>query len=100
MARNQEGTNPFYVLLVIVGVAFTITACAYGVMVFKAVHPGPAAVEQASGHNLLTFLNDYGVWLLGSELLLLALMTVGAMATDSYWIRRGKEDGRSDTFDE
>lgn len=92
MARTKEGTNPFYILLVIAGVAFTITACAYGVMVFKAVHPGPAT-GKAGGENLLTFMNDYGIWLLGGELLALALTTVGAMATDSYWIRRGKKEG-------
>jgi hypothetical protein len=91
MARKKEGTNPFYLLLVIVGVAFTITACAYGVMIFKAMHPTPAIAGQPNGENLLAFMSDYGAWLLTVELLLLAGMTVGAMATDSYWIRREKE---------
>jgi hypothetical protein len=68
-----------------------MTACAYGVMLFKAVQPSPAG--QAGEHNLLAFMSDYGMWLLGGELVLLAATTIGAMATDSYWMRRGQERG-------
>ncbi len=37
MAKKKSGINPFYVLLAPLGIVFTITACAYGVMAFKAV---------------------------------------------------------------
>ena len=43
MAQSLR-TNPFYVLLVVTGLAFAITACGFGVMTFTDVH-GPELLD-------------------------------------------------------
>ena len=85
MARRKEAINPFYPLLVVFGVVFFVTACAYGVMAFRAVGATPGAETE---HVLLVFLNRHGMLLLGAELALLAAASLAAMGTDSYWPRR------------
>lgn len=91
MARGYK--NPCYFLLVVVGVAFAVTACAYFVM---ALHGDRAArageVQVAVG--LLGYLQRNGNWILGIELALLALLTCGAIATDDYWTRREQAAAR------
>ena len=51
MAQGMR-KNPFYVLLVVTGLAFAITACGFGVMTFTDVH-GPellnAAQQESAG---------------------------------------------------
>ena len=88
MAKKTAGVNPFYVLLVLIGIAFTLTACAYGVMAFKVVRTKERAAEQPAGAALLTYLDEHGAQLMAVEVALLALCSFGAMATDRYWIRR------------
>lgn len=88
MAKNKEPTNPFYVLLVIVGAVFAITACAYGVMAFRAVAAQHAAEASPSGEGLMQFLDKHGMALLAGELVVLALATFGAIGTDGYWSKR------------
>lgn len=92
MADKRSAFNPFYVLLVVLGIAFTLTACAYVVMMLRALQPNvePAAPQGAS---LLRFVDRHGAALMTAELLLLALTTVGAISTDRYWMKKG-----SDTF--
>jgi len=85
VARRKEAFNPFYPLLVVFGVVFFVTACAYGLMAFRAVNAGPG---QETEHVMLAFLNRYGMLLLGAELALLAAASLAAMGTDSYWTRR------------
>lgn len=88
MAKKSGGLNPFYVLLVLIGIAFTLTACAYGVMAFKVVRTKAEVAEDGEGAALLTYLDEHGATLMAVEVALLALCTVAAMATDRYWIRR------------
>lgn len=88
MAKKAAGINPFYVLLVLIGIAFTLTACAYGVMAFKVVRTKERAADQPAGAALLTYLDEHGAKLMAIELALLGLCSVAAMATDRYWIRR------------
>ncbi|HUY92699.1 MAG TPA: hypothetical protein VMV10_28420 [Pirellulales bacterium] len=88
MAKKSGGLNPFYVLLVLIGIAFTLTACAYGVMAFKVVRTKEQAAEQRQGAALLSYLDEHGAMLMTVELALLALCTAAAMTTDRYWIRR------------
>ena len=85
MAKKSPA-NPFYVLLVIVGIAFSVSACAYGVMAFRAVRSEPDTPQGA----LLTFLDRHGATLMGGELVLLALFTVAAIALDHSRERRAK----------
>ncbi len=87
MAQCKERINPFYPLLVLAGVAFALTACAYGVMALKAMSPDVADEK----HPLMVFLDQHGMLLLGGELALLGVTCVLAMATDGYWSRRGAD---------
>lgn len=93
MAKKQARTNPFYVLLVIFGVIFCITASAYGIMALKSFSPAGAQDNSESGVQLMRFLNDWGMWLMMGELVLLGISTFAAMATDSYWSGESSENG-------
>lgn len=90
MAKAREPVNPFYVLLVLLGIVFLVTACAYGVMAYRALSPEVA--RQAKPHPLTEFLDDHGVELLGGELALLAVASFAAMGLDRWRdLRRPKE---------
>lgn len=85
MARKR--TNPFNVVLGIVGVLFTITAMSYCVFVLRGVQAAganaaapPAAFEQ--------LMDDYGTSILVAQLAVLAIATVGAVAFDDAEGRR------------
>lgn len=88
MAKNRKPANPFYVLLVVVGVAFTITACAYGVMTVKRIRP--MAVEQPDS-PMLDFLDENGLTIMVGELVVLGIATFAAIGTDEYWYRRNEK---------
>lgn len=106
----KKGFNPFYVLLVIVGTAFCLTACAYGLMAMRALRPdrshdvraiaGSSVAADANGstrpgpHQLLAYMERNGEKLLLIELAVLTVATFAAMGTDSYWIRRAAEKQR------
>ena len=106
----KKGFNPFYVLLVIVGTAFCLTACAYGLMAMRALRPershdaratagstGAADANSAARpgpHQLLAYMERNGEKLLLIELAVLTVATFAAMGTDSYWIRRAAEKQR------
>ncbi|HVX11485.1 MAG TPA: hypothetical protein VHC22_09910 [Pirellulales bacterium] len=90
MPAKRSATNPFYVLLVVFGIAFALTACAYSVMTLKAVRRSPE--PEANGIALLAFLDQHGAALMGGELALLAATTVAAISTDRYWMRRAYEE--------
>jgi hypothetical protein len=93
--RQAAIANPFYALLVVAGIAFVVTACAYGVMAFRAVSPhAPAA--GADHHPLLKFLDSHGAQLLIAEIAILAVATFAAIGTDDYWTRRANERTRDD----
>jgi hypothetical protein len=85
MAKRRPFANPFYALLLVVGVAFLLTATSYGVMAFRDVR-GHGAEESGSG--LMTFLDRHGGVLLAAELAVLVVVSLLAMATDGYWTRR------------
>jgi hypothetical protein len=87
MARQKSAVNPFYILLVIVGVVFFVTATAYGVMALRGIQGAAPAADQ-SGAGLLKFLDQHGELTLAIEVILLGLATFGAMATDQYWQSR------------
>lgn len=91
MPRSLKSKNPFYALLVIVGLAFALTATAYCVMAFREVR-APAVVEgeitAPAQHPLMKWMHDNGTTALLTELGLLAVFVVGAIATDDYWQRR------------
>ena len=86
MAKAKAPVNPFYVLVVVFGVVFVITACAYGTMAYRAI--APAVDAQARGQGLMGFLDRYGMQLLGIELAVLGAASLGAMWLDQVRSRR------------
>lgn len=101
--KPREPANPFYVLVVIVGVAFLITAFAYGTMAWRATQPRrqaarPSEAQDAERHGrerqgpeqhpLLVFLDHHGITVLAAELVVLGVATVAAMGLDQRRSRR------------
>jgi hypothetical protein len=80
MARAKAPINPFYAILTVVGVAFTITACAYGVLLLRATRGLTAEGSEAPG--LMRLLDLHGLSILAAELGLLGLCTIGAIWLD------------------
>ena len=87
MRQYKKSANPFYGLLVLVGLTFVVTAAAYGVM---AVRESRAAVkgEPADEHALMKWMHEHGDSALLTELAILGVCTFGAIGTDEYWQRR------------
>ncbi len=92
MNRCNKFANPFYALLLIAGIAFALTATAYGVMAFRD-RDARSAISGASisEHPLMTWMSQHGETALILELAALAVCTVGAIGTDDYWQRRDSD---------
>lgn len=91
MPRNQKFANPFYGLLLVAGIAFALTATAYGVMAFRGARPPAGGVAEdfaPAEHPLTAWMSRHGETTLMAELTLLAVFTFGAIGTDDYWQRR------------
>jgi hypothetical protein len=95
--RYRKSANPFYVLLVIAGLSFAITATAYGVMAFRDARPRDEAAAMASAtpdanseHPLMQWMRRHGEVALVSELGALAICTFAAIGTDTFWQRRAQ----------
>jgi hypothetical protein len=83
--------NPFYSLLLVAGIAFAVTATAYGVMAFREARPAPMEISDANTkveHPLMAWMSDHGETALLTELGFLAVFVFGAIGTDEYWQRR------------
>ncbi len=87
----RKWKNPFYTLLIPAGLAFCITGFAYGLMAFQEVNAGRAAIEQTTGHPLFQWLQSHGTTAILIELTILAVLTFGAIATDSWWMEEKKD---------
>jgi hypothetical protein len=87
MRRSKKSANPFYGLLILVGLTFVVTATAYGVM---AVRESQAAVrgEPIAEHALMKWMHEHGNTALLTELAILGVCTFGAIGTDEFWQRR------------
>ena len=83
MAPSRRRVNPFYVFTVLTGILFTITACVYGIMTIQQMN----RVDLHEANRLLHFMEQHGLLLIGVELAVLAVVTVGAIATDGFWER-------------
>ena len=93
MNKLTKMINPFYALVVIVGVLFTIAACAYGVMTIRELDPhavGAAELHREGGHPLMRFIDQHGLTIMVVQLALLAVATLSAMLTDEYWTRQAE----------
>lgn len=86
MQTTRAAANPFYVLLVAVGVLFVITACAYGLMTLRGIEPAESVPGEP--HQLMELMDRHGFTLLMVELGVLALATFAAIGTDHWWTAR------------
>ena len=77
---RRQPTNPFYIVLGVVGFLFTITAASYCLSVLRSVRPETAAAQQV--HPLEELMDRHGTSLLIGQLVVLAIATVGAVAVD------------------
>jgi len=79
----RKPTNPFYVALLPVGAIFSLTACAFVVMMMQTRSPRPAEPS-----TLIGVMEQHGIAIMTLELALLAIFTVAAITTDDFWVRR------------
>lgn len=82
---SKKRLNPFFVLLIPAGLAFVVTAFAYGFMAFQAVNAVRAEAGRHAGHPLFQWLRAHGDRALLVELAVLAVLTLAAMGTDRWW---------------
>jgi hypothetical protein len=80
---QHKPTNPFYVALLPVGVAFAVTACAYGVMTVRGLDP----LHTEDG-GVIGVMDRHGLLIMVVELALLGVLTVAAISSDDFWARR------------
>jgi len=90
MASQSKPTNPFYIVLLIAGVMFVVTACSYVVMTINARDVSLGSREDPSSKRFVEIVDRYGFAALMIELGVLAGATFGAIATDEYWTRRAE----------
>jgi hypothetical protein len=82
---QKKWKNPFYLLIIPVGAAFVVTAFAHGFMAFQMVNAGSGRADLHADHPLFAWLRTHGNTALLVELAVLAVLTVGAIATDGWW---------------
>ena len=87
MKPSKKSANPFYALLVLVGLAFVVTAAAYGVMATREARAASTGKPVAE-HALIRWMHEHGNTALIAELALLGVSTFGAIGTDEFWQRR------------
>lgn len=78
--------NPFYVMLLLAGIAFAITACAYGVMTVRQLNAsriaGYGVGDQSSPADFNALVDQYGPKAMIIEIIVLGIGTAGAIAYD------------------
>lgn len=97
MATRRQTANPFYGILLVAGVAFALTACAYGVMIVHKMDPDRTAAGSTEGTWVIEFMDDHGATTMIAELAVLAIATGAAIGTDRIRARRAKSGSVSDT---
>jgi len=75
--------NPFYAALMVVGLAFALTTCAYTVMSFRKLDP---MLPDEPG--ITAVMEHHGLKIMVGELVVLAVFTVAAIGTDDFWTKR------------
>ncbi len=96
MAKSKRQlANPFYVLLMVVGVAFALTASAYGWSARLKLEPETFDRNAA----FIALVDRYGMVSMIVELGLLTVLVFLAIGTDAYWDNRaqgGREKSKDD----
>jgi hypothetical protein len=85
---TRQLANPFYVLLLVVGVAFALTASAYGWSARLKLDPDTFDRNAA----FIAVVDRYGMLSMIVELALLTALTFLAIGTDEFWERRAKRE--------
>lgn len=87
--NKKKRTNPFYVLLLVAGCAFSITACAFGAMTVREL--GQSRIPRTSidempqgGEDFNELVDKHGLNLMVIELVILGIGTFGAIAYDQH----------------
>ena len=99
MSNTKKWKNPVYTLLIPAGAAFCLTGVAFGMMAFQQVNAGRAAIEQTESHPLFSWLDSHGMTAMLIELAILAVLTVGAIATDDWWMADSESALANDTME-
>lgn len=92
----KKHINPFYILLIPVGVVFTVTAAAYVMMAFTVAHAVQGQAGRHAGHQLIQWLRLHGDVALLVELAILAVLTIGAIVADRWWDHAERDREKSD----
>ncbi|MCA9214169.1 MAG: hypothetical protein KDB27_13950 [Planctomycetales bacterium] len=89
MSKKKNRTNPFYVLLVVAGVCFCLTACAFGMLMLRDMRSSQDYLYDdeatSSAASFTDLVDKYAVKMMVGELIVLAIGTAGAIGTDSYF---------------
>jgi hypothetical protein len=93
MAKPKEPINPFYVLSAIVGVAFTLTACAYLILMWRSNEGKSLVSDEGRVHPLMNLLDKHGLAILIVQVLLIGVTSVAAIVLDHF---RGKRLARQE----
>ncbi len=86
--------HSLYFLVAALGIAFTVSACAYGVMSFKV--RGGAAYGNEQDAGLMKLMREHGGKVLGIEIAALAAAAIAAMASDARSERRRQQSLKRD----
>jgi multisubunit Na+/H+ antiporter MnhB subunit len=89
MAKFKQSSNPFYAVLVLLGVTFAVTACAYALMTYRALD---VRLDSAHENGLMRMLANHGAVIMGVEVLLLSVATLGAIALDQLRLSRAQRN--------
>jgi uncharacterized membrane protein (DUF441 family) len=81
MDPAKKRVNPFYVLTIIVGFLFSVTASAYVVMTVRQLN-SPGSRET---NEFMQWVDQHGLTAFIVELVVLAVATLAAIASDRMW---------------
>ena len=88
MTSIPKATNPFYGVLVVVGVLFLLTATSYFVVTLQGRRTALWFRAAQPAHSFVFWMELFGFTALMVELGVLAAATIAAIGTDDYWTRR------------
>jgi hypothetical protein len=85
-----------HAFLLVMSLVFTITACAYGMMAVRTMHPDRALMGADEHHVLTRTLDRYGAQLLLGELFVLAILVAAAFGMEMCKRGHSPKNGESD----
>jgi hypothetical protein len=60
VSKTKQSFNPFYLLAMLFGIVFTITACAFGLMMLRSIRPEGLPQAGDPGFGLMDLLSQHG----------------------------------------